>query len=282
MSCSITGRAILTPRTAKPIPTLPPAGPDDRRVDCRRARLQIDERPRPSCRVDRASVWMKCSSPPSLRPLRRARERYPRSRSGPAEGIADGDHEIADLQRVGVANFRLDQFLDSTFNKAISVPASAPTSFAAGARLSFSVIWISRASSRRARCHDIAVLRVDDHPEPAAIWQRRLLRQRRRSGGIRGRAASGSAPRGSSAAPAIVTHRGRHLLEQRRKRRHAVAHGDAGDCACAPAPRRAPAENERAAHSSDSSRSRCARIRVLVFIVNVLSAPRASSFPVSK
>ena len=82
-----------------------------------------------------------------------------------AERVADRDHEVADLERVGIAELLTStRFFGSTRTTAMSVPGSAPTSFAGSLRLSFSVTSTSPRVLHDVRIgHHVPVLRVDDH-----------------------------------------------------------------------------------------------------------------------
>ena len=92
------------------MPTLPPAGADDRGVDADQLAAQVDQRAARIARIDRGvgldEVLVAFDAEAA------AAERADDARGhglAEAEGIADGDHEIADLELVGVADRQRDQ-----------------------------------------------------------------------------------------------------------------------------------------------------------------------------
>jgi hypothetical protein len=87
-------------------------GTDDRRVDADELALEVDERAARVARIDRGVGLdeMLVAFPRQAAAAERRDDARGR-RLADAERVADRDHEVADLQRVGIAELHVDQIL---------------------------------------------------------------------------------------------------------------------------------------------------------------------------
>ena len=139
-----------------------------------------------------------------------------------AERVADGHHEVADLEPVGVGEReRREVARPSPCSTAMSVPWSVPTTLALSSRSSISVTLISLAFSIDVCVgQDVAVLRVDDDAGARALTRAargagRDVEEAAEERVVEQRVLLLPVPlRGD------VDHRGRGPLEHRRERRH--------------------------------------------------------------
>ena len=103
ISCAITARAMLT-GTAKPMPMLPPVGPENRGVDADQLASRVDQRAARIAGVDRGVGLDEVLVAFDAETAAAKRADDPGGhRLAEAERIADRDHQVADLKASGVA-----------------------------------------------------------------------------------------------------------------------------------------------------------------------------------